>query len=82
MAKSNLVKVNQKIAEEVVGEYQKIEAGVVSGYQKIEEGAVNGFQKVSDYFVDQFLTKDGESVEEAHQRLKQEQRERQEGKRK
>ena len=58
MAKSKLVKANEKIAEKVVG-----------GYKKIEEGAVGGFTKISDSFVDEFLTKDGESVEEAKMRL-------------
>lgn len=76
MAKSNLVKANEKIAEEVVGGYKKIEKGVVSGCKKIEDGAVEGFQKIADRFVDNFLTKDGESVEEAKARLSVEQKER------
>lgn len=72
MAKSKLVKANEKIAEEVVGGYKKIEHGVVGGYKKIENGAVGGFNKIADAFVDQFLTKDGETVEEARKRLAQE----------
>lgn len=59
MAKSRLVKANEKIAEKVVGTFEKIEDTVVGGYTKIE-----------DAFVDRYLTKDGESVEEAKQRLK------------
>ena len=51
MAKSKLVKANQKIADTVVGCYKKIE----------------------DAFVDRYLTRDGESVEEAKMRLKAEQ---------
>ena len=66
MAKSRLVKANEKIAEKVVG-----------GYKKIEEGAVGGVNKISDSFLDQFLTKDGESIEEAKARLAEEQRARQ-----
>lgn len=62
MAKSKLVKANEKIAEKVVGTYQKIEDTVVGGYTKIE-----------DAFIDRYLTKDGETVEEAKKRLKQEQ---------
>lgn len=62
MAKSKLVKANEKIAEKVVRTYQKIEDTVVGGYTKIE-----------DAFVDRYLTKDGETVEEAKKRLKQEQ---------
>ena len=77
MAKSRLVKANEKIAEKVVGGYKKIEEGVVGGYKKIEEGAVGGVNKISDSFVDQFLTKDGESIEEAKARLTEEQKERQ-----
>ena len=59
MAKSNLVKAHEKIAEAVTGGYKKIEQGVVGGYTKIE-----------DKFVDAYLTKDGETVEEAKARLK------------
>jgi hypothetical protein len=61
MAKSKIVKANEKIAE-----------GVVGGYKKIEDGVVGGFTKISDKFVDQFLTHEGESVEDAKARLKQE----------
>lgn len=78
MAKSKLVQANEKIAEGVVGGYKKIEEGVVSGYKKIEEGAVAGFQKMADGFVDNYLAKEGETVEEAKARLKAEQSEREE----
>lgn len=61
MAKSKLVKANEKIAEKVVGTFTKIEDTVVGGYTKIE-----------DAFVDRYLTKDGETVEEAKERLKRE----------
>ena len=61
MAKSKLVTANEKIAKKVVDTYQKIEDTVVGGYTKIE-----------DIFVDRYLTKDGESVEEAKARLKRE----------
>ena len=73
MAKSKLVKANEKIAENVVGGYKKIEEGVVGGYKKIENGVVGGFNKISDKFVDQFLTREGESVEDAKKRLAAEQ---------
>lgn len=74
MAKSKLVKANEKIAEEVVGGYKKIEEGVVGGYKKMEEGAVGGFNKIADKFVDNYLTKEGESVEDAKARLSAEQK--------
>ena len=61
MAKSKLVKANQKIADAVVGGYKKVEDAVVKGYTKIE-----------DKFVDQYLTREGETVEEAKERLKKE----------
>lgn len=72
MAKSKLVEANEKIAEGVISGYKKIEEGVVGGYKKIEEGAVGGFNKIADKFVDNFLTKEGESVEEARERLAEE----------
>ena len=37
---------------------------------------MNGFTKISDSFVDEFLTKDGETVEEAKARLEAERKER------
>ena len=63
MEKSKLVTANEKVAEKVVGIYKKIEDTVVGGYTKIE-----------DAFVDRYLTKDGETVEQAKERLKQEQK--------
>ena len=70
MAKSKIVEANEKIAEAVTGGYKKIEKGVVDGYKKIEQGVVEGFTKIEDKFVDAYLTKDGETVEEAKERLK------------
>lgn len=63
MAKSKLVEVNKKIEKSVVG-----------GYKAIEEGVVGGFTKMSDKFVDQFLTHENETVEEAKERVKKEQK--------
>lgn len=60
MAKSKLAKANGIIAEKVVGTFGKIEDTVVGGYTKIE-----------DAFVDCYLTKDGETIEEAKERLRQ-----------
>ncbi len=58
MAKSKLVQANQKIAKKVTG-----------GYKKIEETVVGGYKKIEDAFVDQYLTHEGESVEEAKERI-------------
>ena len=76
MARYKLVKANEKIAESVVDGYKKIEKNVVGGYKKMEEGVVTGFNKMTDKFVDQFLTKDGESVEDAKKSLAREQADR------
>lgn len=59
MAKSKLVKANQKIAQKVLGTFGEIEKTVVGSYTKIE-----------DAFVDHYLTKDCETIAEAKQRLK------------
>lgn len=75
MAKSKVVKVNERIAEHVAGGYRSIEQGVVGGYKSMEKGVVDGFNRITDKFVDQFLTKEGETVEEARKRLAEEQRE-------
>lgn len=61
MAKSKLIKANKKIADTVVGLHNKIKDGVVGGYSKVE-----------DKFIDQYLTKDGESVEDARKRVNSE----------
>lgn len=62
MAKSKLINANEKIAKEVVG-----------GYKKIEEAVVGGYNHIADQFVDQYLTREGESVEDAKKRLSAEQ---------
>lgn len=64
------------IAHGVVAGYKAIEHGAVAGYEAIENAAVSGFAKVSDKFVGAFLTKEGESVEDAKARLYAEQRQR------
>lgn len=60
MAKSKLVKANQKIA-----------TTVVNGFGKIQDGVVETYTKIEDKFVDQYLTRDGESVADAKKRLKE-----------
>ncbi len=70
MVDSERIKANKKIAETVVSGYKKFEGAVVGGYKKVEDAVVGGYQKVEDAFVSQFLTHDGESVEEAKARLR------------
>ena len=67
MSDSKFVKVNEKIAK-----------GVTSGFQKIEDGVVGAYKKVEDAFVDKFLTREGESVEDAKKRMEAEQAAREE----
>ena len=59
METSKIVTANEKIAEKVVAAYEKVEDTVVAGYTKIE-----------DAFVDRYLTRDGETVQEAKERLR------------
>lgn len=59
MAKSKIVEANKKIAKTVT-----------EGFSKIEEGVVEGYSRIEDAFVDRYLTKDGETIEEAKERLK------------
>lgn len=66
---AKLADINEKIAETVVNGYKKIEKTVVDGYKSIEKGAVDGFNKVSDKCVDVLFTKEGETVDEAKERL-------------
>lgn len=53
---------NDRIAEKVVGGYKAVENAVTGVYKKVE-----------DKFVDKFLRKDGETVEEAKVRVEKEQ---------
>ena len=63
------VKAYKVIEGGVVGGYKAIEGGVVGGYKAIESGVVGGYKKIEDAFVGKFLTKEGESVEDAKKRL-------------
>lgn len=73
-------KVYQSIEKGVAGSYKTIENGVVSGYKAIENGVVEGFNKITDKFVGALLTKEGETVEQAKERLVAEQKAREQGK--
>jgi len=71
MAKSKFIEANKKVAEAVTDGYKNIERGVVDGYKKMENGVVEGYTKMEDKFIAQFLTREGESVEDARKRLKE-----------
>lgn len=57
------------IEKAVVDTYKSIEETVVGAYQKVEDTVVGTYQKVEYAFVEKFLTKPGESVEEAKARI-------------
>ena len=59
----------------IVDANKKIEDAVVGGYKKVEDTVVSGYKKIEDKFVDTFLKKDGETTEEAKERLNREQQE-------
>ncbi len=66
---SIIAQTNEKIAEKVADGYKKIETGVVDGYKKMESGVVEGFEKVTDKCVEVLFAKEGESVQDAKNRL-------------
>lgn len=53
-----------------VAAYKAIEEGVVGAYKAVEKGAVDAYRKVEDTMVDKLFRKDGESIEEAKERLR------------
>ena len=69
MAESKLVRAEEKIADKVVGGYMAVEKSVVGGYRKVEETVVGGYRKIEDAFINRYLTREGESVEDARARL-------------
>ena len=73
MAKTKLEKANEKIAENVVKGYKAIENSVVGSYKKVEDAVVGAYKRVEDAFVGEFLTRDGETVEDAKVRMALEQ---------
>ena len=58
----------------IMGANKKIENAVVGSYKKVEEAVVGGYKKIEDKFVDTFLKKDGETIEEAKERVRDEQK--------
>ena len=69
MANSELIKINKKIADNVTNGYKKIENAVVNSYKKTQNAVVGSYKKIEDAFVDRYLTRDGETVEEAKKRI-------------
>lgn len=71
MAKSKIVEANKKIEKAVTSGFGKIEDAVTGGYKKIEDSVVNGYTKIEDSFVERYLIRDGETLEDAKARLKE-----------
>lgn len=63
---------SKKIEETVVDTYKAIEKGVVGAYKAVEDSVVGAYQKVEDAFVEKFVAKPGETVDDAKARLKDE----------
>lgn len=63
---------SKKIEETVVDTYKAIKEGVVGACKAVEDSVVGAYQKVEDAFVEKFLTKPGETVDDAKARLKDE----------
>ena len=53
---------------------KKIEAAVTDGYKAIEDGVVSGYKKVEDKFIDTFLAEEGETTEQAKERIMHQQK--------
>ena len=60
--------------KKIVDANKKIENAVVGSYKKVEETVVDGYKKVEDKFVDIFLKKDDETILEAKERVRKEQK--------
>lgn len=67
---NNNQKKEVKMIEKIKSGNKLIENGVVAGYKFIENGVVSGYKSIEDGFVDKFFKKDGETTEEAKDRLK------------
>ena len=70
----NIKEKGERLISGITGGYEMVEEGVVTGYKQIEAGVVSGFNCLTDKFVGKFLTREGESVEEARARLTEEQK--------
>lgn len=79
MERSKPVKANEEIAKKVSGAFEQIEDTVVGGYMQIQDAVVGGYTKVEDAFVGRYLVREGETIEQTKERLKEEQKQRTEG---
>ena len=68
----------ETVEKNVTEGYKTVEDTVVGGYKTVENAVVDGFNKIADKFVDTFLTREGETTEQAKERLAAEQKAREE----
>ena len=68
---NKLMNAEKAMEKAVTNAYVAVETAVVAGYKAVESATVAGYRKIEDGFVEKFLTRDGESLEEAKARLKQ-----------
>ena len=57
-------------AVDPVAAYKAVENGVVGAYKAVEKGAVDAYRKVEDAMVDKLFRKDGETIDQAKDRLR------------
>lgn len=60
----------EKMWQTATGIYKNVENFAVNGYQAVERGAVDSFARVCDKCIDVLFAKEGETVAEAKERLK------------
>ena len=60
----------QVIEDGVVGAYKTVEKGAVDAYKAVEKGTVDAYYKVEDTIVDKLFRREGETVEQAKDRLR------------
>lgn len=70
MAKSKLIKLNDNISKSVQKCYGTIRDIAIASYEHIENTVVGAYKKIESAFVDRYLTRDGETVNEARARIK------------
>ena len=64
------VEAYKAVEEGVVNAYKAVEETVVGVYKAVEEGVVDAYHRVENAMVDKLFRKDGETVEEAKERLR------------
>ena len=66
----DVVEACKAIEDGVVGTYKAIEGGIVGTYKAIEDGVVGAYIAVENTMVDVLFRKEGETVDEAKERLR------------